>query len=112
MNAKMPGTIQIMNPVGEFSGGGKKIAPRIATVAGSSVGFRVQWPSFDIFMNRMDELLTQDHGVKNVTTMFTGSDGTAAGKVTIRGRADAVSWAKAYDDLAAKIDWGIFGLAA
>lgn len=111
MNARMQGTIRIMNPVAEFSGGGRGLAPLIPGVAGTTVGFRVQWPSFDIFMNRMGELL-KGRGVKETTTMFTGSDGTAAGKVTIRGRADAISWAKAYDDLAAKIDWGIFGLAA
>lgn len=112
MNARMPGTIHIMNPVAEFAQGGSGLAPLISSVAGTTVGFRVQWPSFDVFMNRMGELLQQRFDVKQIHTMFTGSDGTAAGKVTIRGRADAKSWAKAYDDLAARIDWGIFGLAA
>jgi len=112
MTKNNTGTIEIMNPVGEFSGGGRKLSALIPGVAGTTVGFRVQWPSFDIFMNRMGELLTGEHAVKKVETMFTGSDGTAAGKVTIRGRADAQSWTKAYDELAAKIDWGIFGLAA
>ncbi len=108
----MPGTIQILDPTGVISGSGRGLAPLLKSVAGTSVGFRVQWPSFDIFMGRVDTLLKQRYGVKTIHTMFTGSDGTAAGKVTIRGRSDAISWSKAYDDLAEKIDWGIFGLAA
>jgi len=112
MKLENPNRIQIMDPTGDTGGPGKKNAPLIADVKGTNVGFRVQWPSFDIFMNRMEELLVKDYGVSKTHYMFTGSDGTAAGKVTIRGRADAISWAKAYDDLAAKISWGIFGLAA
>ncbi len=108
----MSGTLQILDPTGVVSGGGRGLAPLINGIAGTRVGFRVQWPSFDIFMGRVDTLLRQRYGVKTIETMFTGSDGTAAGKVTIRGRSDAISWSKAYDDLAKKIDWGIFGLAA
>ena len=112
MSERTSARVQILNPVAEFSGAGRGLAPRLPTVSGSRVAFRVQWPSFDIFMNRLGERLKHAHGVREIHTMFTGSDGTAAGKVTIRGRADAVSWARAYDDLARKSDWGIFGLAA
>ncbi len=112
MNDSVRGTIQILNPVAEFRGKGRGLAPLLPSLSGTRVAFRVQWPSFDIFMNRLGEGLQRSHGVREIHTMFTGSDGTAAGKVTIRGRADAVSWAKAYDELAAKTDWGIFGLAA
>ena len=104
--------IQILDPAGEVPSAKAALAPRVQGIAGTSVGFRVQWPSFDIFMERVEELLKERHGVRNVQTMYTGSDGTAAGKVTIRGRSDAVSWNKAYDDFARKIEWGIFGLAA
>jgi hypothetical protein len=112
MNARIPGTIQVLNPVAEFRQGGRPLAPRLSGVSGTRVGFRVQWPSFDLFMNRLGELLQRDHGVKQIHTMFTGSDGTAAVKVTIRGRADSVSWAKAYDDLRDRTDWVVSGLAA
>lgn len=110
MNAS--GTIRILSPAGEAAAGHHRLAPPLASAAGSRVGLRIQWPSFDVYMDRMVELLVQRHGVAGTTTMFTGSDGTAAGKVTIRGRSDATSWAKAYDDFRAKTDWGIFGLAA
>lgn len=106
------GTIRILSPAGEAAPGRREPAPPLARAAGSRVGLRIQWPSFDVYMDRLVELLRQRHGVAGTTTMFTGSDGTAAGKVTIRGRSDATSWAKAYDDFRAKTDWGIFGLAA
>lgn len=104
--------IRMLDPRGAVEGRARKLAPLAKSVQGSVGGFRVQWPSFDIFMEKMEELLVARHGVSKVNYMFTGSDGTAAGSVVIRGRSDAVSWAKAYDDFAAKNSWGIFGLAA
>jgi hypothetical protein len=105
-------TIQILDPVGEMPAKGNPLAPLAAGAAGSRVGFRVQWPSFDIFMERIGELLRDLYGVAGIDTMYTGSDGTAAGKVAIRGRSDAINWDRAYDELAGRIDWGISGLAA
>ena len=49
--------IQILDPVGNVPVGGHKLAPLLENVGGSRVGFRVQWPSFDIFMERIGELL-------------------------------------------------------
>ncbi len=104
--------IRMLAPTGECAAHDSKLAPTLKTVRGTVAGFRVQWPSFDIFMKKVEELLIEKHGVTKVNYMFTGSDGTAAGKVVIRGRSDAVSWAKAYDDFAARNNWGILGLAA
>lgn len=104
--------IQILNPVGVPPREGRKPAPRIGSVMGSSVGFRVQWPSFDIFMARIGELLKERYDVKDVHYLYTGSDGTAAAKVSIRGRSDVQTWNKYYDDFAARTQWGIFGLCA
>ena len=104
--------IQILDPVGAVPAGGRPLAPLLASVSGSRVGFRVQWPSFDIFMERIGELLQDLYGVKSIDMLYTGSDGTAAGKVSIRGRSDAVSWDRTYDELAGKVDWAISGLAA
>jgi len=103
---------RILSPAGQAAPGRRESAPPLGRVAGSRVGLRIQWPSFDVYLARLVELLVQRHGVAGTTTMFTGSDGTAAGRVTIRGRSDATRWAKAYDDFRAKTDWGIFGLAA
>ena len=105
-------TIDILNPVGSPPNNIKPLAQPVDTVHDSSVGFRVQWPSFDIFMERVEELLFERHRVRQVHHMYTGSDGTAAGKVSIRGRSDVQSWNRYYDDLASKIQWGIFGLGA
>lgn len=105
-------TTRILSPAGQPAAGRREAAPPLARVAGSRVGLRIQWPSFDVYLTRLVQLLVQRHGVVGTTTMFTGSDGTAAGRVTIRGRSDATRWAKAYDDFRAKTDWGIFGLAA
>ena len=104
--------IQILDPVGNVPAGGHKLAALLPGVGGSRVGFRVQWPSFDIFMERIGELLRDLYGVKSIDMLYTGSDGTAAGKVSIRGRSDAVSWDRTYDELAGKVDWVVSGLAA
>ena len=104
--------IQILDPVGDVPAGGHQLAPLLDSVGGSRVGFRVQWPSFDIFMERIGELLRDLYGVKSIDMLYTGSDGTAAGKVSIRGRSDAVSWDRTYDELAGKVDWAVSGLAA
>jgi len=104
--------IQMLDPKGDIDAKARPPAPLLKTIHGTVGGFRVQWPSFDIFMVKLEELLIAKFSVSKVNYMFTGSDGTAAGKVVIRGRADAVSWAKAYDDFAAKNAWGIFGLCA
>ncbi|MBM3346934.1 MAG: hypothetical protein FJY55_10640 [Betaproteobacteria bacterium] len=104
--------IRILDPVGALPPGGKPLAPLLDGVGGSRVGFRVQWPSFDIFMERIGELLRDLYGVKSIDMLYTGSDGTAAGKVSIRGRSDAVSWDRTYDALAGKVDWAVSGLAA
>ena len=104
--------IEILDPVGDVPAGGRQLAPLLENVGGTRVGFRVQWPSFDIFMERVGELLKGLYGVKTIDMLYTGSDGTAAGKVSIRGRSDAVSWDRTYDELAGKVDWAISGLAA
>lgn len=108
----IPEAIRIMDPRGVVPGKSRGLAPRIAGVAGTTAGFRVQWPSFDIFMERVEEVLKARHGVGHVEYLFTGSDGTAAGKVKIRGRSDVVSWNKVYDDFTGRVDWAISGLAA
>jgi len=102
----------MLTPKARLNSKGKALAPLLKSMQGTVGGFRVQWPSFDIFMEKIEELLIARHGASKVNYMFTGSDGTAAGKVVIRGRSDAVSWAKAYDDFAARNAWGIFGLSA
>ena len=71
--------IQILDPVGSVPAGGRKLAPLLESVGGTRVGFRVQWPSFDIFMERVGELLRDLYGVKSIDMLYTGSDGTAAG---------------------------------
>ena len=105
-------TIQILDPSGEAPNVQNRLAPLVQSVKGTSVGFRVQWTSFDVFMDRIKELLEERYGVKQVNYLFTGSDGTASGKRTIRGRSDAPSWTKVFDDFAGKSDWAILGLAA
>ncbi len=108
----MGANIQILDPVGEVPERRKRLAPLLQNVANTSVGFRVQWPSFDIFMERVKELLAERYGVKQVNYLYTGSDGCATGKRAIRGRSDAVTWGKVFDDFASKSDWSILGLAA
>ncbi|MEK7873197.1 MAG: hypothetical protein AAB502_04990 [Chloroflexota bacterium] len=105
-------TIQILDPAGEVPQETKRLAPLVQNVENTSVGFRVQWPSFDIFMERVKELLEERYGVKQVNYLYTGSDGCATGKRAIRGRSDAVTWGKVFDDFSAKSDWAILGLAA
>ena len=104
--------IQILDPVGEVPQLRKRLAPLVQNVENTSVGFRVQWPSFDIFMERVKELLAERYGVRQVNYLYTGSDGCATGKRAIRGRSDAVTWGKVFDDFASKSDWSILGLAA
>jgi len=104
--------LRMLDPRGAVDARARTLAPMLKSVQGTVSGFRVQWPSFDVFMQKIEQLLVEHHGVSKVNYMFTGSDGTAAGNVVIRGRSDALSWAKAYDDFAAKNSWGIFGLAA
>lgn len=104
--------IQILDPAGEVPKLQNRLAPLVQNVRGTSVGFRIQWTSFDIFMDRIKELLEERYGVRQVNFLFTGSDGTFSGKRTIRGRSDASSWQKAFDDFGAKSDWAILGLAA
>ena len=81
----MSGILQFLNPRGTIAANRSKSAPLVAGLAGTTGGFRVQWPSFDIFMHRIQELL-QERQVKQIHTLYTGSDGTAAVKVTLRGR--------------------------
>lgn len=104
--------LQILDPAGEAPHLQNRLAPLLQGVKGTSVGFRVQWPSFDVFMERVKELLAERYGIQQVNYLYTGSDGTATGKRAIRGRSDAPSWGKAFDEFAQKSDWAILGLAA
>jgi len=104
--------VELLDPVGVSPNRRFPLVPRVESVHGTSVGFRVQWTSFDVFMKRIQELLRQRYGIEKITWMFTGSDGSSIGKRAARGRSDATVWDKEYDRVAGASDWAIVGLAA
>ncbi len=104
--------VELLDPVGALPNRRFPLVPRLGNVYGTSVGFRVQWTSFDVFMKRIQELLQERYGIDKITWMFTGSDGSSIGKRAARGRSDATVWAKEYDRVASASDWAIVGLAA
>lgn len=97
-------TVTIVNPVVADPEGTGKLVPTLQGVEGTSVGIRVMWRSFGLFVDHVEGLLTERHGISSITKVDIESQvgGKAAGMHASK---------EQLDTLAAKADWAILGLA-
>ncbi|MBI4307782.1 MAG: hypothetical protein HY684_03140 [Chloroflexi bacterium] len=99
--------IDILDPVAEPPKRSNKLAPLLEDVRGKAVGFRIQWSNFDVFCQRVEELLREQHQPSRVNRldllMESGVRGRAAG---------TAAKPQELDEFAKKSDWAIVGLAA
>ena len=105
----MARNLTICNPVAPGPKATLRLPPTPASIEGSRVGFRVQWPSFDVFMHELEPILREKHGVRDVS--WWNLQGNLQEEV--RGRAaDPEGYARQADRFAEQSDWAILGLAA
>ena len=112
------GFIEVLDPTMEGPKIRRKLAPLLDGVDDKSVGFRIFWSRFDVFMKRFEELLRERYKVKELVKYY-GHMGDIAG-----GRTDGVAeimvgkhleeterqaLVKEFYD---KSQWAVIGLAA
>ncbi len=93
--------IEVLDPTEEGPKGARLLAPRLEDVNGKTVGFRMQWTRFDVFMDRFEELFRERFAPKEVlrltgmhSSYFTGTR------------------ARESDEFTSQLDWAVVGLAA
>ena len=99
---------QLVDPVGEVRAAAKKLAPRLDSVEGKAVGFRILWNNFDVFMQRFEELLRERKITGQVTSWNLNTTWTT--DLALRSRNDKVVLPKQFDDFASGCDWAVIGL--
>lgn len=111
--------VSILDPVAPYPTPGRALAPRLASVAGKTVGFRIDWWNFADFTDRIRELLEQRHGIAGAITLNeVGEKYGIADIFKTRGRSGRIGRAgreepigRALDDFAGQVDWAVVGLA-
>lgn len=106
--------LRMLSPVGTTISKTSRLAPVLKDVRGKAAGFRIQWSSFGIFMERFEELLRERYKPSTVHVMDQRweSTGISAAKHLRESRANRDVWQKEYDDFAKQSDWAVVGLAA
>lgn len=104
----MAGHLTICNPVASGPKATMRLAPLPETIQGSRVGFRVQWNSFDVFMQEMETVLREKYDVPDVFWWDLGKIQDEAG---VRA-SEPAAFGLLADKFAEESDWAILGLAA
>ena len=93
--------IEVMDPTEEGPKGARALAPRLEDLTGKTVGFRMQWTRFDVFMDRFEELFRERFEPRDVRRLTGMHSSYFSGER-----------AKESDSFTSQIDWAIVGLAA
>ena len=116
----MPATkVDMLSPVAPPPKADRPLAPRLTSVDGKTVGYRIDWWNFEDFVERIQELLEQhakpagSRTLNKVAATYGVGDifktRDHAGRTGRAGREAQVQ--RAIDDFAGQVDWAIVGLA-
>ncbi len=97
----MTSLVEILDPTEEGPKGARVLAPRINDPNGKTVGFRMQWPRFDVFMDRFEELFRERFAPQDVLRLTAKHSSFFSAER-----------AKESDVFTSQVDWAIVGLAA
>ncbi len=75
------GLTEVLDPTMEAPKVKRKLAPLLDDVHGKSVGFRILWGRFDVFMVRFEELLREHYNIAEVVKYY-GEMGDLTGAKT------------------------------
>lgn len=96
--------IEFLDPTMSSSASAHELAPRVETVNGKTVGLRVQWTRFELFMDRFEELLQERYQPEGIVRI----SGKTAGKLMDK----AGMASPRAEEFFQKADWAVLGLAA
>jgi len=92
--ALRPGMIEVLNPLGEAEPEQHQIAQRLDKLGGKTIGLLDNSkPNFDLFLDRVEELLRRDHQVGRVHRFRKSNAGVPVGEEVLKrveGECDAV----------------------
>ncbi len=98
-------TVTIANPVVADPEGTGKLEPALESIEGTTVGIRVSSPRFGLFVEHLEGLLTERHGVSSIAKINV--------EAQVGGKAAGMHASKEQlDSLALEADWAVLGLAA
>lgn len=93
--------IELLDPTMPGPTAARDLAPRVETVNGKTVGLRVRWTRYEVFMDRFEELLQERYEPEAIVRLGQELTAYKAGKASPRA-----------DEFFERADWAVLGLAA
>lgn len=94
-------TIELLDPTMPVPARSRELAPRVDTPDGKTVGLRVRWTRFEVFMDRFEQLLQERYRPEGIIRLGQELTAYKAGKASPRA-----------DEFFERADWAVLGLAA